>query len=503
MNADAKAGVKDSVREQDLLQSGGFGRSTNSARAGFLPISLEHAPLGALSGLEVYIRVKPAGQGAAEQPRADDSTPGFRLYCKSSMRFTEVHRRRLAESGVKFVYIKIADQSRFRQQNEAHLLEAVNDPVLAIAQKSTLVYETSVELMNELLAEPDTILKSPRLEKVSRAITTLVMNDPSAFSHLFAASYHDFYTATHMVNVATWMVPVAYEMGYHDPEELGRICQAGILHDMGKTMVSQHVLNKAGKLSDEDWAQIRRHPEAGCEYLSRFSGVHPLILTVTRQHHERMDGTGYPAGLKGDQIDPVSRICAVVDSFDAMTAFRPFKEKTLGVGEALMILNKETPAKYDPKVVAVWMRLMKKAEQVQNQAGPQAAHGAAAGAAEGASPVVGGERRQGNARRTFHCAGRAHVLVAEKGGLTEQPALPIIAHSISCSGLGFLSQAPLTPGEFIRVYLQAKGWDNRPLEGQTVRSRTYNDSWYEIGMKFANAKNELLVESPMTTAQAA
>jgi hypothetical protein len=81
---------------------------------------------------------------------------------------------------------------------------------VAISVKSEIVYETAVELVNELLSEPDLAGKSPRLEKVSRAVTTLVLNDPTAFSHLFAASHHDFYTATHMVNVATWMVPLCH-----------------------------------------------------------------------------------------------------------------------------------------------------------------------------------------------------------------------------------------------------------------------------------------------------
>lgn len=467
------------VSQKDLTLSGGFGRSTNSARAGFLPIGLEHAPIGALNGIPVYVRVRP-GDTPHEGPEAEQA--GFRLYCTESVRFSEVHRRRLLDHGVKFVYIRMVDQARFRMQTESRLIELAADPATALAEKSAIIYDTSIELVNELLNEPELIANSPRLGQVSRAITTLVMNNPNAFSHLFAASHHDFYTATHMVNVGTWMVPLAYELGYRDPEELNRICQAGMLHDMGKVDIPEEILNKKGKLTDEEWAVIRTHPDAGVEYLSQFDNVHPLILTVTREHHERLDGTGYPRGLKGDEIHAISRICAVVDSFDAMTAFRPFKDRTLSVRKTLEILQKETPAKYDPLVMRAWLKLINSAPEAMAEPSPPSP------GPKNAASVH--DNRRKHPRRAFHCPARAHLLERSGSGFVEKPAMPIVAHSISRGGVGLLSQTPIQPGEFLRLYLQAPGWAGRALEGQTVRCRAYRDTWHEIGLQFAQAATE-------------
>src|SRR4051812_10305223 len=330
------------MEDQDLLRSGGFGRSSNSARAGFIPIALDRIPVAALKGIPVFVKTRPEDEGA-ETAHPSKPESWFRLYRTADVRFTEAHRQRLIDNGVRFVYLRMTDQTKFRLQTEENLKDVATDRALAISERSALVYETGVQLVNELLAEPELLMRSPRLEQVSRAITTLVMNHPNAFSHLLAASHHDFYTATHMVNVATWMVPLAFEMGIHAPEELNRLCQAGLLHDIGKITVPESVLNKPGTLDAAEWDQLRRHPVAGVEYLQRFGGVHPTVLSVTRQHHERLDGSGYPDGLRGDQIDMASRICAVVDSFDAMTAFRPFKDKTLPVEQALKILQDETP----------------------------------------------------------------------------------------------------------------------------------------------------------------
>ncbi|HSU67618.1 MAG TPA: hypothetical protein VLJ39_12155, partial [Tepidisphaeraceae bacterium] len=202
--------------------SGEAGSAANSARAGFLPIGIARAPLAAFRGIAVYLRNTTAGGSEA-----------FTLYCSEHVRLTESTRDRLAQAGVKFVYIPIVKQSQFREQIEAALQDIVRDPGLATAAAAEIVYETSVELVNEILREPDLGSQSSRLESVSRAVTTLVLKDPSAFSHLYATSHHDFYTATHMVNVGTWMVPLAYAMGIRDEQELNQICHAGMVHDIG------------------------------------------------------------------------------------------------------------------------------------------------------------------------------------------------------------------------------------------------------------------------------
>jgi HD-GYP domain-containing protein (c-di-GMP phosphodiesterase class II) len=463
---------KDASRQKDVLLSGGYGRSINSARAGFLPICLERAPIGAFQNIPVYLRTIKSGRPeTVPVDAATEIKEAFTLYSTEHVSFTETHRQRLVGHGVKFVYIPMGMQTRFREQTESSLQNVAEDPTIAVSVKSEIIYETSVELVNELLSDSDFAGKSPRLEKVSRAVTTLVLNDPTSFSHLFAASHHDFYTATHMVNVATWMVPVAYAMGIQDVNELNHICQAGILHDIGKVYIAPEILNKKGKLTDEEWRTIRSHPEMGCKYLEKFEHIHPLVYTVTKQHHERIDGSGYPDGLKGDAIHMVSRICAVVDSFDAMTAFRPFKDRTMSVAEAMHIIVREAPTKYDTSVVDAWTGLLQSAEH----------NGVIAPTAPAAHD---GKNKRKYPRFPINCPARAHTL--EMGGRRweERPGIQVIAHNISRSGLGFLTQTPIRAGEHVRVYLQGKGSLNRMSEGVTVRCREYKDGWYEVGMQY-------------------
>jgi HD-GYP domain-containing protein (c-di-GMP phosphodiesterase class II) len=464
------------LQKPDVVLSGGFGKSTNSSRSGYLPISLACVPLPALRGINIFLRSNSENDKRAES----DKKEAFTLLCSEKNPLSEQHRARLTGSGVKFIYIPMGQQAQFREQTEARLLEIAHDPNQAASVRSEIVYETSVELINEVLSEPNLGAKSARLEKVSRAVAGLALDDPKAFSHLFTASHHDFYTATHMVNVATWMVPLAFAMGHESLDELGQICMAGMLHDIGKIYIPPEILNKKGKLSDADFAAIRTHPQKGIEHLSKYPDIPALVHTVTLEHHERMDGTGYPNRIKGDQMHLISRICAVVDSFDAMTAFRPFKEKTMTVDEAVAIIVKETPQKYDPQVVEAWVGLLRSADKLDQQK----------------------ERACRRAFRRFaiNCPARLHVLDRMGDEWNERLGMKTVAHNISRAGVGVLSQDPVQIGERARVYLMGGGTLNKVREGIIVRNRQYNDGWYELGMQCAKMEELDLGENAATAA---
>ncbi len=455
----------DMATEQELVRSGGAGSLQHPVRSGLLPVPLGRVPHTALQGIAIYLRNWNSGS-------AEGDASGFALYRAPEVPFTAEDRQRLLDSGRRFVYIRIADQATYRNQVEKAVMEAVEDPKLAVAEKCSIVYETSIELVNELLADPDLIANSGRVETLSRSISTLVLNDPQAFAHLVAASHHDFYTATHMVNVATWMVPLAHALGYRDSEQLVRICQAGLLHDIGKVFVPEQVLNARGKLSPEQWQVIRQHPATGSAHLRTYAQIPELVVEVCRQHHERPDGSGYPDGLVGEQIGPVSRICAVVDCFDAMTGIRPFKRSALTISDAILELQAGTPHWYDREVVGTWVRLLRGVPDQVVQAGlvkePQAA---------------GRERRQ-NKRYKCDCPARINPLTrTSEGGLHEEAGIQVTIHSLSRFGLGVLSPTPIEVARPVRVYPLRKSWVGRFVHGHVVRCRSYRDGWFEMGIE--------------------
>jgi HD-GYP domain-containing protein (c-di-GMP phosphodiesterase class II) len=431
-------------------------RRTPSARTGYIPVPLKHGLVRALASIPVYLRTTAA------------AVDRFTLYCADHVRFSQQHRARLISAGVRFVYVPIAYQVQLRRQVEQELVTLVADPVLSIATKAAMVYDAGVELVDELLAEQRLAEFRPRLEQVSRAVATLVLRQGPAFAHLFATAQHDFYTATHMVNVGTWMTTLAGGMGVSDPQELAAVCTAGLLHDVGKMFVPEELLNKQGPLTADEWAVIREHPDRGVAHLRAQGVTDEYALRVTREHHERVDGSGYPQGLTGDRTHPVSRMCAVVDSFDAMTACRPFRNRVRTPAEALDILRAEAGTKYDPQVVAAWEDLFGPAARDRPAAGPAA------------DPGLGRRRHE---RFRVDCPARACLLTRGAGGWEEGPPLSGRARNLSAGGVGLWLAAPAEPGAYVRVYLRGMGsLAHQVSEGQVVRCRPLADGGYDVGV---------------------
>jgi len=134
----------------------------------------------------------------------------------------------------------------------------------------------------------------------------------------------DAYTNGHSERVATYSREIARRYGY-DEDAQEEIYMMGLLHDVGKIGVPDTVINKPGKLTDEEYAKIKTHPVIGAEILATVSEM-PKLVTGARWHHERYDGMGYPDGLKGEDIPEEARIIAVADAYDAMTSHRSYRD---------------------------------------------------------------------------------------------------------------------------------------------------------------------------------
>jgi putative nucleotidyltransferase with HDIG domain len=144
-------------------------------------------------------------------------------------------------------------------------------------------------------------------------------------SMLLLLNTKDDYTYQHSVQVGMLSFYLASWLGYSQDEAVD-IGQAGFLHDIGKCRIDATILNKPGRLTDEEFDEIKRHPQYGCDIIQN-SMNNEIAAIVAAQHHERIDGSGYPLGLKDEQIHPIARIVAVVDVYSAMISMRVYREK--------------------------------------------------------------------------------------------------------------------------------------------------------------------------------
>jgi len=165
----------------------------------------------------------------------------------------------------------------------------------------------------------------------------------------------DSYTAGHTKRVANYCVLIAKEMGYGD-KDVEILKKAAWLHDIGKISTPDSILLKPNQLNETEYKLIQDHLNTGYEMLIKLD-QHKIIAEIMREHHEKFDGTGYPRGLRGDEIQPLSRIMILADSFDAMTTDRIYKPKK-SIQTALNELEELSAKHYHPEVVSAALRVL-------------------------------------------------------------------------------------------------------------------------------------------------
>lgn len=224
------------------------------------------------------------------------------------------------------VKIRRAVEKRMYVLQERRYKEALEDDVRKKAEK--------LEEQNKLLLSYSNSLENATVQLMS--------------SLQSAMEEKDFYTAGHTTRVTEYavMLGMAMKLPENDQVVLRRAAQ---FHDIGKLVIDLSCIQKPGKLTDQEWLLIKKHPTVGANIVKPL-GFMKREQFIIRHHHERMDGKGYPDGLKGDKLDPLTKILIVVDSYDAMTSRRNYR-KNLKMEEALAELDNCSGSQFDPVTV--------------------------------------------------------------------------------------------------------------------------------------------------------
>ena len=186
---------------------------------------------------------------------------------------------------------------------------------------------------------------------------TLVREIVEAFAKVI--DMKDRYTNGHSTRVAEYTAMLTRELGY-DEETVDKYYNIALLHDIGKVGISTETLNKPGRLTDEEFKEIKSHSGKGFNVLKNIS-IMPELAVGARDHHERPDGAGYPKGLKGDEIPRVAQIIAVADTFDAMYSDRPYR-KRMNFDKAISIIKEVSGTQLTADVVDAFLRLVERGE---------------------------------------------------------------------------------------------------------------------------------------------
>ncbi|MEW6050292.1 MAG: HD-GYP domain-containing protein [Candidatus Zixiibacteriota bacterium] len=312
----------------------------NRVEQKYLPIYLDSLRVDSVLDFDLYLQVN----------------NDLILYRSPNLSFTDKTRQKLLENRVDRLYVPIDKKAEYQQYIERNLDKILVDPTIQEEKKAAILYDTSTNLVKDVLSNPtfgDNIHRSKNLVENT---VEYILRGRDAFLNLLRITSFDYYTFTHSVNVCTFSIALAQQMGFKDEQFLNQLGVGALLHDIGKSKISDRIINKRSALTPIEFEIMKKHPKWGVDILQETALVAEPSYYPVLQHHERGDRRGYPSGLSLDDMHIYSRIVAIADSFDAMTTQRVY-QKAMDTFPALKIMFSLKGA-YDEQLLRSFVELM-------------------------------------------------------------------------------------------------------------------------------------------------
>ena len=281
----------------------------------------------------------------------------FVVYARAREDFTQAQRLRLDTEGIREVYIPRNQEPMFKEYVANTLGDVLADESVGLGERARVLHDTSLSIVQEAFERklPDSLALRGSYERIQEFIQQAVefLANERSLGAVAKLISHDYRTFSHCVHVFLFSSAILQTYGLTH----GELVEAGIgamLHDIGKSLISKDILNKRGALTLPERDEIIKHPGLGTTLCAGL----PLTRTTTTSilfHHEKLDGTGYPCGLAGDDVPLHVRAVVIADIYDAMTSNRPYC-KAINPFQALRIMRDEMFGEID---IAMFQRFIK------------------------------------------------------------------------------------------------------------------------------------------------
>ncbi|MDC0980234.1 HD domain-containing protein [Bdellovibrionales bacterium] len=253
-------------------------------------------------------------------------------------------------------YIKGA----LRQAYKSYVHDLLADSTINPHRKALILRESSYALVEELFESPDIERALHESKEIIENFVNFMENEPDSMGQLIGLSSHDFYTYTHSLDVGIYSLGLARVAGYSG-HNLFMMGQGALFHDIGKRQVDIEIICKDGPLDDQEWVEMKKHPEYGLAILQESNASEELIACCF-EHHENALGNGYPQQLSASEIHPMARIVALTDTFDALTTKRSYNEP-MPPPKALDFMAVKLKGKYDTDLLNAMYETLFKMEK--------------------------------------------------------------------------------------------------------------------------------------------
>ena len=309
---------------------------------GLIPISMATLSPQALLGVDIYLK------------SSQESVP---VLFYSSDELPDLSRLEpYVNQGVNKLFIDSSDRAKYQSYLRENWRDLISDDSMPITNRVAVMSEVMRDVLSEEFVSGDTESIVLASQQLGFGTCDLVSDNPVVARQLYNVLHHDYATFTHCTNVSLYAVVLARALGYRG-EELTQIAIGGLIHDLGKLQIDERILTKPGRLDEFEFREIQKHPITGYVEICNRDDINFGQAMMAYQHHERLNGQGYPVGIRGDEIHPWAKICAVVDVYEALTSHRPYR-LPMSHKTALSVLDKGDGTEFDSEILACWRSII-------------------------------------------------------------------------------------------------------------------------------------------------
>ena len=280
-----------------------------------------------------------------------------KLFCSRNFNVEPGQLQELHDAGVTKLYIESDSYQSYQSYLRSNWKSLLNGERASESNRIAVMTEVVRAVLSEQFSSTDTALIVDTCNELGSSIVSILQQLPMLVSGLYDVMYHDYATFTHSSNVASYIAILARELGFAG-DDLQQIVVGALVHDMGKLEIPDRILAKPGRLDEFEFRQVQLHPGLGLRRLvNEQTQLTYGQLMIVYQHHEKLNGSGYPVGLPSEEIHPWAKICAVVDIFEALTSQRPYR-KPMSHATALAMLDNMARTELDEEIVKCWQMLV-------------------------------------------------------------------------------------------------------------------------------------------------
>jgi HD-GYP domain-containing protein (c-di-GMP phosphodiesterase class II) len=317
---------------------------TATEEGDYREINIEFLAKGGDEGFDIFYKTDSFG------------TVKFVKFASTEPKHQEKVKRLLEDGTDQDFYIHEEDLFKYYKFATNALRADMANPNIPLKVKTEKIYDVSKGVMKEFFENSSSEKILETSEEVMEMMEECMTTAEAGFHGIAEITSKDYYTYTHSVNVGLYCMTfgVKKKMSKNDTKQLSL---GGMLHDVGKSKIDHALINKDGKLSDEEFEQMKAHATEGGKIITGMNCFGGNVARMAGEHHEKFKGGGYPLGKVGDEIHLYARICKIMDVYDALTTRRSYK-KALSAFDTLIIMKKQMSHDFDPDLLQDFIQLM-------------------------------------------------------------------------------------------------------------------------------------------------